>query len=251
MTAQPSLYEKQVLIHAFECDFNQTWKPSAFFQHLTEIAGEHAEQLGFGFESMLAQHYFWILSRLKIQFHAYPKHGETVLVRTWPKTIQQKLFFIRDFEVLRLSGEKLAGASSAWLVIDSQNRRMIPSTRLTFELPTLPDRNALDEPLEKIVLSEQTEERLQVKASYSDVDILGHVNNGRYVEWISNSFDFETYRRQRPASIQVNYDHEVRPSEHVSIRSAACNTNPHCQLLEGVNLDSGARAFEAQVEWLI
>jgi medium-chain acyl-[acyl-carrier-protein] hydrolase len=249
MSAIATLFEKEMRIHAFECDFNQTWKPAAFFQHLTEIAGEHAEKLGFGYEAMLAQHYFWVLSRFKIHFYDYPKHGETIRVRTWPKTIQQKLFFIRDFEVERPNGEKLACASSAWLVIDSEARRMIPSTRLNFDLPSLSDRYALDEPLEKINLAEQADERLQVTAMYSDVDVLGHVNNGRYVEWICDSFDIETCRKKRPASIQINYINEVRPGEHVSIRSRVCGEDSKCWLMEGINLDSGAKAFEAQVAW--
>lgn len=248
MTTPLPLYEKVLRINAFECDYTHNWKPSAAYQHLTEIAGTHAVQLGFGYQEMLKKEYFWVLSRFKIRFHAFPKHDEMVRVRTWPKTIQQKLFFIRDFEVESENSDLLASASSAWLVIDSKNRRMIPTTRLDLALPNIPERKALDEPLDKILIPENTQEQLLVSANYSDLDIMGHVNNSRYVEWIANSFPLETYNEKSPASIQVNYISEVKPGELVSIRSADCGEN--CTMMEGLNLNSNTRAFEARVEWM-
>jgi acyl-ACP thioesterase len=242
------IYEQELRINAFECDYTHNWKPSAAYQHLTEIAGIHAVNLGFGYEAMLEKHYFWVLSRLKIQFHAYPKHSEMVKVRTWPKTIQQKLFFIRDFEIENQAGQAIASASSAWLVIDTQNRRMIPTTRLDLDLPNIPERNGLSEPLEKIAVPEQTVEQMCATADYSDLDIMGHVNNGRYVEWICDSFALEMFKHKRPASIQVNYINEVKPGEQVSIRTA--NADDCCTVIEGMNLNQNTRAFEAQVEWM-
>jgi medium-chain acyl-[acyl-carrier-protein] hydrolase len=242
------IYEQELRINAFECDYTHYWKPSAAYQHLTEIAGIHAEYLGVGYEAMLKKNYFWVLSRMKIQFHQYPKHGEIIRVRTWPKTIQQKLFFIRDFEVENLAGQLLASASSAWLVIDTKTRRMIPTTRLDLDLPNIPDRRAIDEPLDKITVPEKTVEQFHATADYSDLDILGHVNNGRYVEWIADSFDLEVYKSKRPASIQVNYISEVKPAEKVSIRTA--NSNDSCSVIEGLNLNQNTRAFEAQMEWM-
>ena len=247
VTANP-VYEQELRINAFECDYTHYWKPSAAYQHLTEIAGIHADNLGLGYEAMLEKNYFWVLSRLKLQFHTYPKHNEIIRVRTWPKTIQQKLFFIRDFEIENQAGKLLACASSAWLVIDSKNRRMIPTTRLDLDLPNIPERNALDEPLEKIAIPEQTVEQFRTNADYSDLDILGHVNNGRYVEWIADSFALEVYKSKRPAYIQVNYISEVKPGEQVSIRTS--NSNDCCTVIEGLNLNRDTRAFEAQVEWM-
>jgi len=71
-----------------------------------------------------------------------------ITLRTWPKTIQQKLFFIRDYEVLNASGKRIAAATSAWLVIDAAIRRMVPSKSAAINLPGSPDRIGLDEPLE-------------------------------------------------------------------------------------------------------
>ncbi|MRR30359.1 hypothetical protein EG834_08560, partial [bacterium] len=131
-----SIFEETIRVPGYECDSNQKLKPAAFFRYLTEAAGVHAIRLGAGFEAMHERNLFWVHSRMKIKFLRFPKIGECITLRTWPKTIQQKLFFIRDYVVLDEAGEKVALASSAWLLIDSVSRRMVPSLSAGIELPS-------------------------------------------------------------------------------------------------------------------
>jgi len=67
------VYEETLRVAGFDCDFNHTLKPAAFFRHLTEAAGVHAEILGAGFDTMLTRNLFWVHSRMKIQFFEFPE----------------------------------------------------------------------------------------------------------------------------------------------------------------------------------
>lgn len=249
MSELPRFFEKTERVNGFECDFNGKWKPSAIFQHLTEAASQHAELLGFGFNDMVARNLFWVHSRMKIEFYDFPKVWEEITIRTWPKTIQQKLFFIRDFEMLNASGERLAAATSAWLVINAATRRLVPTQVLNLDLPVTPGRSGLDEPLEKLGLTQQGEEKLRVKASYSAVDMLGHATNSRYIEWICDCFDLDTYRNQRLDWMQINYDHEIRPGETVALLAHKPSEDDGLWTVEGTNLDNQTRAFESVLHW--
>ena len=249
MNTDAMIYENTIQINSYECDFERCWKPAAFFQHLTEAATIHAAKLGVGFEAMVAQNIFWVHSRMKIKFFAYPQAGDQITIRTWPKTIQQKLFFIRDFEVVDKNEEKIAVATSAWLVIDATTRRMVLPHKINMDLPALSDRAGLDEPLEKLGFSDQGGECLRVKAGYSAIDMLGHVNNSRYVEWICDCFPLEEYRRGKLDSIQINYEHEVLPGEEVALSVAGSPTDPHESRVVGENYSSGKRAFDALLRW--
>ncbi len=249
MSAAEIIYEKTFRIHTFECDFNRRWKPAAFFQHLSEAAGAHAARLGWGFDAMLSQNLFWVHSRMKIKFHRFPYAGDEITIRTWPKTIQQKLFYIRDFEIVDTTGAQIATATSAWLVINASTRRLVSPLTMTISLPTLPDRAGLDEPLEKLNLPDSGEERLTLRAGYSAVDMVGHVNNSRYVEWICDSFPLDEYRSQTLDWIQVNYDHEIRPSEEVSILVNSPTDNSGIWTVSGFNRSNQTRAFESALQW--
>lgn len=248
MSDNPTIYEETLRINGYECDLNQKLKPASFFQHLTEAATLHAANLGVGFDEMYARNLFWVHARMKIKFFRFPRVHDLITIHTWPKTIQQKLFYIRDFEVLDSSGERLAAATSAWLVMDAAARRMVPPKSLELSLPTA-ERIGLDEPLERIGLAQDGEERLRVRAGYSAVDMLGHVNNSRYVEWICDAFPMEIIAQRELDWLQVNYDREVRPEEEVAVTANPVPPDANLWALEGINRSNDTRAFEAALRW--
>ena len=242
------IFENQVRINSFDCDINNNWKPASFFQYMTEAAHLHAARLGAGYDEMIPRGLTWVHARMKIKFLRFPHIGETVVIRTWPKTIQQKLFFIRDFELVDPAGELLAQATSAWLIINTSTRRLVPPRLVGLELPGLESRYGLNEALEKLALEEDGEERLLAQAGYSSIDIIGHTNNSRYVEWICDAFPFNLHRHQHIDWMQVNYIHEVLPGEDVSVRARQLD-EPDKWGVMGVNLTSQTTAFESLVQW--
>ena len=243
------IFESKERVNTFECDFQRNWKLASIFQHLTEAATTSAAQLGAGFDAMLNQNLFWVHSRMKIKFFSFPQAGDEVIIRTWPKTIQQKLFYIRDFEMLDNIGKPLALATSAWLVIDATKRRMIPPRSLNIELPGLPEKAGLDEPLEKLGLDNVGEERLCVRAGYSVVDMLGHVNNSRYIDWICDIFPMDMYKNNTLDWIQINYDHEIRPGEEVVLSAKERADKDGVWQVVGNNRSNDTLAFEALLHW--
>lgn len=249
MTGNQSFkFHKTVPVNTYDCDFLANWKPTAFVQAMSQAAADHAEGLGEGIQSIHEKGYYWVLSRLKVKFLKYPHPGDQVHLRTWPKTIQQKLFFIRDFELFDRSGEPVALATSAWLIIDARSRRLIPPAALEgINMPLSPDQSALDEALEKINLPEGGEIRLQQKAAYSAIDIVGHVNNTRYVEALCDSIDFSVHRGYVFDWMQINFDKEVRPEEEVVIKQSVLDEHGSKLGFLGFNLSRQTDAFKAVV----
>jgi len=237
-----NIWTETATVKTYETDLNRRWKPSCFFQAMQQAATSHAASLGYDFDDLLKAGRVWILSRLKIRFDRFPTHDEAVSIRTWPKGIGQKLFFLRDFEFLAPDGEVLAAATSAWVLIDPERRRMLLPNTFDFNLPHNEGLSALSEPLDKIAPPDDMPERLTVQAGYSAVDMLGHVNNARYVEWACDSLPFDLHRTACLRSLQVNFLNEVRPGERISLRSGE---QEGAWYVYGQNLDRGVRAFEA------
>ncbi len=250
MTEPKLIFETTFRINAFECDINRHWKPAAFFQNLTETAGRHADILGCGFETMYAQGLYWVHSRIKIKFIRFPMDGEQITIITWPKTIQQKLFFIRDYEIYAADGTLLAAASSAWLIINASTRRMVPPQATSLNLPCMPEKIGLDEPLERLAVPDGGEQRLRLQAGYSAIDIQGHVNNSRYVEWICDAFTMEKHRHSSLDWMQINYLKEIMPGDEVVLYSQVSADDPAMWSVEGQNQNNGSKAFEAILRWI-
>jgi medium-chain acyl-[acyl-carrier-protein] hydrolase len=242
------VWTEEITIRFHETDFQQRWKPSSFLAAMQEASNKHADHLGWGHRDMLAKDMVWVIARMKIYFHRFPLEGDRVLVRTWPKGMQQKLFFMRDFHILTPQGETVARASSAYVLINPQTRRMQPPDKLVQMFPPLHEEGALNESLEKIPPAVNPGERLRVQAGYSVVDLLGHVNNAYYVNWISDCFSLEDYRDKKLEWLQINYSNEVKAFDQVSV-SLAESSQPGVWIAVGDNLTSGARAFDAALKW--
>ena len=92
-------------------------------------------------------------------------------------------------------------------------------------------------------------ERMTVDASYSAIDVLGHVTSTRYVEWICDLFSLDDYRSRSLDWLQVNYVNEIKPGERLAITAGPDPANPSNWLVQGTNLNSGQCAFEAALGW--
>jgi medium-chain acyl-[acyl-carrier-protein] hydrolase len=232
-------------------DFLGLWRPSRMLENLIDTASRHAAILGYSYDDLFAQKIVWVLSRINVHFYRQPAIAEDVTIRTWIKGVQQKLFFLRDFEVKDAQGAKVASASFAWLLIDIESRRILPASSMRVTLPDPHGESALDEPLEKINAPEGMPEVFVASVTYGIVDILGHATSARYVDWVFDCFPLETYREKRVSQLRLNFVHEILPGEKVSIRGAKQDgVDPESWMIAGENLSTGERAFEAALTWL-
>jgi medium-chain acyl-[acyl-carrier-protein] hydrolase len=237
-------------VKTFETDFQGRWKPASLIQNMIEAASEHAGLLGFDYASMLERDLVWVLSRVKIRFIRFPTIQQPVIIKTWPKGIHQKLFFMRDFDIRGVDNRPLAVASFAWLLINPKARRILPPQALGAAVPDNGGLSALDEQLEKIDLPQGMLERLSVKAGYSAVDLLGHANAARYIEWVCDCFTQEEYLANCLNWMQINYVNETKPGETLSIKTGCDSNDPYLWYVQGDNQTTGLKAFEAALGWV-
>jgi medium-chain acyl-[acyl-carrier-protein] hydrolase len=240
---------EETTVKTYETDFQGRWKPSCLLQNLTHAASAHAAHLGFDYPGMLERDMVWVLSRLKMRFIEHPGIGEKVVIKTWPKGIQQRLFFMRDFDLRSGDGQPLAAATFAWLLINPIARRILPPSALGGSIPDNGGMFALDEPLEKIAIPGGMDEKIGVEARYSTIDLLGHVNSARYVDWICDCFAKEEHQDRQFDWLQLNYVNEIRPGERLSIAAGADSGDALHWFIQGSNLDTGLKSFDAELGW--
>lgn len=247
--AVQTIWQEEFTVKSSDTDFQTRLKLSIFFTWMQDAAANHANHLGVGYHELMKRELAWVLSRKKVRFFDFPKMGEKVVVQTWPKGIQQKLFFMRDYHMLGESGEKYASASSAYVLMSPQARRMLLPQVLSGYLPDNGGLNALDETLEKIPAVEALEEQFTVQAGYSAVDLMNHVNNTRYIDWASDCFSFEEHSAHSLSWLQINYINEIKPGERVTLYKGAYPGQPGAWYIAGQNLNTGQKAFEVALGW--
>lgn len=246
-----TIWQEETRVTSSDTDFQKKLKPARLFELMQDVASNHASHLVFGYDDLLKRDLAWVLSRKKVIFYDFPEMDEHITIRTWPKGIQQKLFFMRDHIVTGADGRKLAASTSAYVLVSTRVRRIVPPTALDIPVPDNGGMSAIDDILEKIPAVEAPSECFSLRAGYSAVDIMEHVNNARYIEWISDCFSLDEYRTLRLAALQINYLNEVRPGETVTLLRGQIPNRPLAWYITALNRNTGAKSFEAELQWTV
>ena len=220
-------FSTDITIPCYDTDASFHLKPAAFMDHAQEMAYLAAGALHFGYEDLQKHHTAWVLSRMRMDFLNPPVWTDETTLYTWHKGLDG-LFFLRDFE-LRGKGDTdfadkskaLVACTSSWIVMNVETRRLVRSDEVLNMVPATtqcPD-HAIQTPCEKIVMPKNilAEEVGCHKAAYSDIDVLGHTNNARYVVWAMDSIDYPVVAGNRVRCISVNFIKETKPGEEVRI----------------------------------
>jgi acyl-ACP thioesterase len=166
----------------------------------------------------MEQHFTWILSRLRLWIDRLPAAGERLEVRTWPTGVE-RLFALRDFEVLDAQGRRIAAAVSAWLILDTAARRPV-RIQSVFDPPAAGETpRALDTGIGKLPALEGADRETPLIVRLSDLDTNAHANNARIAEWVVEGIGHDAWKRSCIRSLDVDFMAEALHGDAVSSRS--------------------------------
>ncbi len=211
-----------------------------FFQ---EVAYQHANRLGFGYRDLKKNRTLWVLSRLRIRMERYPVWDEVVTVETWHRGME-KLFGMRDFRVKDQQGRVLGVAGSAWLIVDMDTRRPVRPDRSLLQSDRGTDA-VFEQPLQKIEFAELTEPETARSVVHSDLDIVGHVNNVKYIEWCMDVASADLVEPPPVREFEINYLHEAMPGDRIGI--AMQRSNPGDLLFSARKEGDNVEIFRARI----
>lgn len=241
-------WNEEIIVKLYEVDYNKKTKLNSFFNYMQEGAISHASRLGAGYGSLNDLGFLWVLSRVKIQVLNYPNWGEKIKLKTWPKGVN-RLFALRDFIFSNEKEERIALATSAWLVLDAKSMKPQRVQTLPFTLPDNEGKYALDEELGKIEGQSEFEFEMDKTAAYSDIDVNQHVNNAKYVEWILDCFNEEFYSEKTLKSLQLNFISQTRLGDRIRLKRGNYNGNTNISYVEAVNMESENLIFQSISQW--
>ena len=207
-------------IPSYNVDMSWRLKPASFMDLAQEAANQHANILGFGYDDLIASRTAWVLSRMHVEFTDTPKWREEMTLTTWHKGLN-RLFFLRDFLMTDKDGNPRVKATTSWLVINLDTRRLVRDPQL-LEDGTICSENVLETPADKVVMPKGAEVNLVMEhaVAYSDLDMNGHVNNAMYMQWAMNAVNYEISSEKPVKEFTINFNHEIKPQEIVSIYKA-------------------------------
>lgn len=243
------IQEKTYKVELSDVDFKQELKFSALANKLQDLAHIASHTLGIGFETIYEKYgVVWALVRMRVDLKRNPKLGESLYIQTWapkPKSLQ----FERDFMVRDESGEIIIRVVTAWVIIDYQTRRIKKATTIlpeAYEDPGI--ERAINGALGKIKANGELIPKYQKVIGYSDIDLNGHLNNSKYVDFIMDCFSLEEHQNYRISSLEVSFVNEALAGETITMFEDRSRLSEGIIYIEGIKQENDSVSFRAQLQ---
>lgn len=205
----PQLYfEKKYHVRYYETAAHQKLRITSLLNYFEEVALLQSIERNVGLDYYQQHQVIWMLHKWDVILHQIPVFNQQILIRTLPVSISGFTGF-RKFWVLDSAGQIMVEADSAWLFINTLNKRPVrisddikkayghfeqPESKL--EMPNVPG-----------LLQPDFSKEFSVRSS--DIDINEHVNNVRYLEWALEAIPKEIICKHRLLNLKIVFKKET------------------------------------------
>jgi len=187
-------------------------KPSMLLFFCQDVAGHHCLELGADYDSLAEKNLFWAIIRQKVQISRLPRSGEIIRIETWPMPTTRTCY-PRSTVAYDQDGTELVRAISMWVLMDLNTRSMILPGKSGVTVQGLLTGTELATP--GSLAPKQLDNSASRTVHYTDLDRNGHMNNTKYLEWISDLLPSAFHREKSPQEFTVCYHAEAREGDEL------------------------------------
>lgn len=200
----------------FESDFecNSQLKPYRVMQLMQDAATTHAVDVNLGWDNLDKHGILWVISKVDIVFNC-PITRQTPIFNlyTWP--LAPNRFYSERCYLAEQDGKQLFSATSLWMLIERDSRKIIPAERMNDfyhgEYDTARD-DALGN-FARVRLDETFALAYVKTVRRSDLDLNGHVNNTNYVTYALDVLG----AKEQVSAVQIVYHKELMFGDVVEV----------------------------------
>lgn len=188
----------------------------SLISYLQEMAGAHSSLAGYGLNDIPNTHVTWLLLDWKVKMFYHPKYDDEITIKTWPRVLE-KFYSYRDFEVLDKNNNLVAIASSKWLLLNTETKKIERITDKIINSFGVEDKKVFEEKLEeKPIIPSNLCLNFEYIIQRRDIDTNGHVNNLHYIDYALETLPEEIYNSNEFDNIEIHYKKEIKSGEKIN-----------------------------------
>ena len=174
-----------------------------------QVSGMQSIELGVSDKTILEDYNLvWIITDYDIEVVRLPRFAEEITIETEALSYN-RLFCYRRFTIYDESGQELIHMMVTFVLMDRDSRKVhavepeiVAPYQSEFDKKLIrgPKYESLNEPISK-----------DYHVRFYDLDMNGHVNNSKYLDWIFEVMGADFLTQYIPKKINLKYVKEVRP----------------------------------------
>ncbi|MGT2907165.1 acyl-ACP thioesterase domain-containing protein [Streptococcus dentiloxodontae] len=191
----------------YETDVNHNVKLSTLLSVALQVSSKQSEELGNADDYVYKTYNLvWVITDYDITIDRLPVYNEIVTIET-EAVAYNKLFCYRDFYIYGEKGDKIMTIGSTFVLMDYDTRKVaeVPDDLVApYESDKI--KKILRGPKYKLL---ENAEHTFYHVRYFDLDMNGHVNNSKYLEWMLDVFELDFLTNYIPKKIHLKYVKEI------------------------------------------
>ena len=174
-----------------------------------QVSGMQSIELGVSDKAILEDYNLvWIITDYDIEVVRLPRFAEEITIETEALSYN-RLFCYRRFTIYDEAGQELIHMMATFVLMDRDSRKVhavepeiVAPYQSEFSKKLLrgPKYQSLENPISK-----------DYHVRFYDLDMNGHVNNSKYLDWIFEVMGADFLTQYIPKKINLKYVKEVRP----------------------------------------
>lgn len=201
-------------INTYDVDLRGRLFPTRLMLLMQNTAWKHAEDLGIGYSHLIKRNLIWVLSRIRVEMDEFPLWKDVLTIKTFPIGCDNLMCY-RDFLFFK-NEQQVGKGTSAWFVINIDGRRpQRVSSYYDNNINPLP--SVFKEKIGKLNFKLDTEATLLTKVDFKSIDVNGHANNVKYLDWITDLYDSEFLTHNTLREFEINYISEAILDDEIEI----------------------------------
>ena len=174
-----------------------------------QVSGMQSIELGVSDKAILENYNLvWIITDYDIEVVRLPRFAEEITIETEALSYN-RLFCYRRFTIYDEEGRELIHMMATFVLMDRDSRKVhavepdiVAPYQSDFDKKLIrgPKYESLNEPISK-----------DYHVRFYDLDMNGHVNNSKYLDWIFEVMGADFLTQYIPKKINLKYVKEVRP----------------------------------------
>jgi acyl-ACP thioesterase len=238
-------YQEQLSIKSYHTNQYGQASISSLFNILIEAAWAHAQVMDWGYDSLKSNNLFWVLSRMYFQVEKYPAWQDQITLNTWSAGTDG-MYAYREYILENEKGEMILRASSAWLILDMETRKIFRLSEFRDTFPKRIDQNACRPP-KRIKPDVHPNQLIYYPVLFSELDINKHFNSVKYVERVLDDFGIDFLNSHEPAELEVNYLKEGQAGDRIAVTNTQLSESENLNCL--VRESDGADLCVMRIVW--
>ena len=189
-------------------------KPGMILFLAQEVAGRHCNLLSVDYDTLAQKRMFWAVTRHRVQITRMPMRGETIRIETWPMPTT-RVAYPRSVIAYDAQGNECFRAISLWVLMDLDKRSMILPGKSGISVVGTLRGLELDTPNGLVAKDLRCHQHRSV--CFTDLDRNGHMNNTKYLDWISDLLPSQFHENHQPREMTVCYFTESREGQTLQL----------------------------------